>query len=199
MNGYILVDAASSKKKGSDFTAMHVVGLNVDRKRYVLDMVRDRLNLKERGDRLFALHRKWSAAGLKLQPVRYERYGLMADVEHLHARMEAENYRFKIVEVGGITSKHDRIKRLIPLYEQGEIWMPEFLYATDWQGLAVDLVRAFIEEEYMAFPVGLHEDMLDALSRMEEPELKLVWPAEESLPPPPPPTYAQQPSTAWMA
>jgi hypothetical protein len=26
MNGYILVDAASSKKKGSDYTAMHVVG-----------------------------------------------------------------------------------------------------------------------------------------------------------------------------
>jgi predicted phage terminase large subunit-like protein len=199
MNGYLLVDAASSKKKGSDYTAMHVVGLNVDRKRYVLDMVRDRLNLKERADRLFALHRKWTGLGLKLQPVRYERYGLMADIEHLKDRMEQENYRFKIVEVAGVTSKHDRIKRLIPLFEQGEIWLPESLYTTDWQGVPVDLVRSFIEEEYMAFPVGLHEDSLDALARMEEPDLKLVWPAEEPKPAAVPQTYAYEPATAWMA
>lgn len=199
MNGYILVDAASSKKKGSDFTAMKVVGLNVDRKRYVLDMVRDRLNLKERGDRLFALHRKWTDAGLKIKEVRYEKYGLMADTEYLRARMEEENYRFKIVEVGGVTSKHDRIKRLIPLFEQGDIWLPESLYMTDWQHIPVELVKAFIEEEYMAFPFGLHEDMLDALSRMEDPELKLVWPKEEKLVPPAPPLRVQQSATAWMA
>ena len=199
MNGYILVDAASSKKKGSDYTGMNVVGLNVDKKRYVLDMVRDRLNLKERSDRLFALHRKWSAAGLKIQHVRYEKYGLMADVEHLKSRMEAENYRFRIEEVGGVTSKHDRIKRLIPLFEQGEIWLPESLHVTDWQKVPVDLVRAFVEEEYMAFPVGLHEDMLDALARMEEPDLKLLWPKVEKSESAPPPSNVQQPATAWMA
>lgn len=199
MNGYILADAASSKKKGSDYTAMMVVGLNVDKKRYVLDMVRDRLNLKERSDRLFDLHRKWSGRGLKIQHVRYERYGLMADIEHLNARMEAENYRFKIVEVGGVTSKHDRIKRLIPLFEQGEIWLPESLNVTDWQRNTVDLVRSFIEEEYMAFPVGLHEDMLDALARMEEPDLKLSWPAVEKPKESTPTPMRHERSTAWMA
>jgi predicted phage terminase large subunit-like protein len=200
MNGYILVDAASSKKRGSDYTAMHVVGLNVDKKRYVLDMVRDRLNLKERSDRLFALHRKWLGLGLKIQHVRYERYGLMADVEHLQARMEQENYRFKIVEVAGVTSKQDRIKRLIPLFEQGDIWLPETLHITNWEKVPTDLVRSFIEEEYTAFPVGLHEDMLDSLARMEEPDLKLVWPLAEEKP-------AEEKSvqmfhevaTAWMA
>jgi len=200
MNGYILVDAASSKKKGSDYTSMHVVGLNVDKKRYVLDMVRDRLNLKERSDRLFSLHRKWSGLGLNIQQVRYERYGLMADIEHLQARMETENYRFKVVEVGGVTSKHDRIKRLIPLFEQGEIWLPETLHVTDWQRVPVDLVRSFVEEEYMAFPVGAHDDMLDSLARMEEPDLKLLWPMVEK------PAAYQSPTavrheaaTAWMA
>jgi predicted phage terminase large subunit-like protein len=178
MNGYILVDAASSKKKGSDYTSMWVVGLNVDRNRYALDMVRDRLNLKERGDRLFALHRKWSDSGLRIKQVRYERYGLMADIEHLQARMEDEGYRFQITEVGGVTSKADRIKRLLPIFEQGQMWLPENMYVTDWQKTTVDLVRAFIEEEYMAFPVGMHDDMLDALARMEEPDKTLVWPKE---------------------
>ena len=198
MNGYIMVDAASSKKKGSDYTGMMVVGLNVDRKRYVLDMVRDRLNLKERSDRIFSLHRKWSGMGLKIQHVRYERYGLMADIEHLNSRMEAENYRFRIVEVAGVTSKHDRIKRLIPLFEQGEIWLPETIWVTDWQRETVDLVRSFVEEEYMAFPVGLHDDMLDALSRIAEPDLKLVWPKEEKPVEEPQFVSAAPPATAWM-
>ena len=199
MNGYILCDAASSKKKGSDYTAMFVVGLNVDRRRYVLDIVRDRLNLKERGDRLFALHRKWSNLGLRMQQVRYERYGLMADVEHLNARMEQENYRFRIVEVAGVTSKHDRVKRLIPLFEQGEIYLPESLYVSDWQGQPVDLVRAFVEEEYLAFPVGLHDDMLDALARMEEPDLRLLWPMEEKPMELPSPVVRHEGAVAWMA
>jgi phage terminase large subunit-like protein len=45
MNLYLLVDAASEKKKSSDYTAMWVVGLNGDRNAYVVDMVRDRFNL----------------------------------------------------------------------------------------------------------------------------------------------------------
>ena len=199
MNGYILCDAASSKKKGSDYTAMFVVGLNVDKRRYVLDIVRDRLNLKERGDRLFALHRKWSNLGLRMQQVRYERYGLMADVEHLNARMEQENYRFRIVEVAGVTSKHDRVKRLIPLFEQGEIYLPESLHYTNWEGVPVDLVRAFVEEEYLAFPVGLHDDMLDSLARMEEPDLRLLWPMEEKPMELPPPVVRHEGAVAWMA
>ena len=74
-NNYLLVDAASSKKKGSDYTAMWVVGLGVDGNYYALDMVRDRMNLTQRADRLFDLHRKW-----KPKQVRYEKYGLMADI-----------------------------------------------------------------------------------------------------------------------
>ena len=40
----------------------------------------------------------------------------------------------------------------------------------------MDLVHDFVEEEFAAFPVGLHDDMLDALSRICEPDLSLVWP-----------------------
>jgi len=103
------------------------------------------------------------------------------------------------VEVGGITSKHDRIKRLIPLFEQGDIWLPESYHVTDWQKQTVDLVRSFVEEEYMAFPVGMHEDLLDALARMEEPDLKLVWPSTEKPPEPAPQHHYANTATAWMA
>lgn len=173
MTKYICVDAASSRKKGSDYTAMIVIGLGSDQNYYVLDMIRDRLALHERADRLFKLHRKWRP----LQ-VRYERYGMMADIEHIKDRQGRESYHFNIVEVAGKSSKVDRIKRLLPLYEQGRIYMPESLHVTNYERLTRDLVHDFIEDEYIAFPVGGHDDMLDCLSRIAEPDLMLTWPKE---------------------
>jgi predicted phage terminase large subunit-like protein len=193
MNWYLCVDAASSKKKGSDYTAMWAVGLGMDGNYYCVPEVRDRLNLKERGDRLFELHRRY-----RPKEVRYEKYGLMADTEHYAQRMEAENYRFRITEVAGQTSKEDRIKRLIPLFEAGRVWLPQTLHVSDWQRVPVDNVRAFIEEEYMAFPVGLHDDMLDALSRIAEPDLKLLWPMEKK-PEVQTPLYAAGGAISWMS
>lgn len=193
LNWYIPFDAASSKKKGSDYSAGWGVGLGVDKNYYCVPEVRDRLNLKERADRVFALHRKY-----KPKQVRYEKYGLMADIEHMEARMEHENYRFKITEVGGQTSKSDRIKRLIPLFEAGRIFLPESHYVTDWQKVPVDLVQAFIEEEYMAFPFGLHDDLLDSLSRICEPDLSLVWPMEEKPKEKPPVQHHYQGPGSWM-
>ena len=192
LNKYIVVDAASSKKKGSDYTAMWVIGIGGDNNYYVLDIVRDRLNLKERGDKLFDLHRKW-----KPREVRYERYGCMADIEHFQDRMEQETYRFQIKEVGGQTSKSDRIKRLLPLFESGRIYFPRTLHKTNWDKKTEDLVSIFVETEYLAFPVGQHDDMLDSLARICEPKMDLVFPKEESLYVPPP-TRSLNKETAWM-
>jgi len=173
MPKYILVDAASSKKKSSDYTSMMVVALGLDQNYYVVDMVRDRLNLRERADRLFSLHRKWRPL-----EIRYERYGMMADIEHIKDRQEKENYRFEIKEVAGKTGKEDRIKRLLPIFEQGRMWFPQSMHVSDWEKVVRDLVHDFIEEEYMAFPVGSHDDMLDCLARIAEPEMTLAWPYE---------------------
>jgi phage terminase large subunit-like protein len=161
MNVCILADAASEKKKTSDYTSMWVIGFNSDNNIYALDFIRDRLNLKQRADALFSLHRKW-----KPGEVGYEKYGMMADVEFMYAEMERRNYRFAITELGGSMPKNDRIRRLAPYFEQGRVWLPRIHFKTNYEGAARDLVSAFIEEEYKPFPVGLHDDMLDALSRM---------------------------------
>src|SRR5260221_11951516 len=157
-------------------------------------MVRDRLSLTERAERLFDLHRKW-----KPRQVRYERYGLMPDAEQLKTKMEADSYRFDITEVAGQTKKADRIGRLIPIFEQGKFWLPKSLHATDYQKMAIDLVRAFVEEEYAAFPVGIHNDMLDSLSRIAEPDLKLVWPKEQKMIDLPPARRSPEHRNACMA
>jgi phage terminase large subunit-like protein len=123
----------------------------------------------------------------------------MSDIEHYQSRMENENYRFTITEVAGQTSKPDRIKRLIPLFEAGRIWLPESLHVSDWQKTVVDNVHAFIEEEFYPFPVGLHDDLLDSLSRIAEPDLKLVWPKEEKKEEYVPPSNIRHSETAWMS
>jgi len=174
-NRYILGDPASAKKKSSDYTALWVVALCPDGKIAIIDGIRDRLSLTQRADALFRLHRKHRPLG-----VGYEQYGLQADIEHFEERMKRENYRFSITPLGGSMPKLDRIRRLIPKFEQGNILLPEVMHRTDYQGQVVDLVHAFVEEEYKPFPVGLHDDMLDALARIADEEMSLVWPKPEA-------------------
>jgi predicted phage terminase large subunit-like protein len=176
MTIYILVDPASAKKVGSDYTCVWVIGLGADGNYYVLDFVRDRLRLTERAALVMRLHRNW-----KPKEVRYERYGMMADIEHIKSVQEDENYRFTITEVAGQTSKPDRIKRLLPLFEQEKIYLPQTLHYTNHEGRVIELVNTFVQEEYKAFPVGLHDDMLDALSRIVEPTLPLHWPSAQTV------------------
>lgn len=169
MNKYILVDPANSKKKQSDYTAMVVIGLADDQNYYLLDGVRDRLSLGDRAKHLFALHRKWRPLG-----VGYEKYGMTADIEFVEMQMADMNYRFEITPVAGETSKVDRIRRMIPIFETKRFYLPEKLIKFDYEGRQVDLVEAFIDEEYDPFPVGLHDDFFDAISRIWD--IQTEWP-----------------------
>lgn len=171
-NIYILVDPAAAKKKDSSYTVMWVVGCGPDRNYYLLDGVRDRMNLGEKANALFMLHRKWSPL-----EVRYEKYAMQADIQHMKEKMERENYRFRIREVGGATAKDDRIARLVPLFSSGRFFLPRFLRKRRLDDTRYDLVSEFINEEYIRWPVCETKDMLDALARINEPDMPITWPA----------------------
>lgn len=171
MNRYIVVDPASSKKEGSDYTSMWVIGLNHDGFYYVLDGVHDRLALHERADALFSLHKKHSPL-----LVGYEQYGIQADIEHIKYRMEQENYRFSILPLGGAMAKSDRIRRLVPIFEQGRLWFPHKLTYMRVDRTTVDLVQEFYQKEFINFPVAGHDDMLDCLSRILDNKLGTIFP-----------------------
>lgn len=174
-NFYIIVDPASEKKKKEnqdpDYTVLLVIGLAPDKNYYIVDAVRDRLNLPERTRKLFMLHRKWN-------PIRvgYEKYGMQADIEHIKYVMEAENYRFEIRQLGGQTPKPDRIRRLVPIFEQGRFWLPSSLLFVDNERRPQDFIRQFITDEYVPFPVSKHDDMLDCASRILDGELEARFP-----------------------
>jgi predicted phage terminase large subunit-like protein len=174
MNVYLMFDPAGAKNKRSDYTAAWAIGLGPDRNIYVLDMLRDRLNLSQRADLVMRWHRKWKP--MRDTGVRYEKYGMMADIEHIKDVQQRTNYRFDVTEVGGMLPKNDRIKRLIPYFEQGRVYLPRTFFYTPHDGRTSDLVQDFKEQEYKPFPVPIHDDMLDALARLVDPDVPLTWP-----------------------
>ena len=176
-NYYIVVDPAGEKKKDSDYTVMAVIGTAQDGNYYLVDGLRDRLNLTERARELFRLHRKW-------RPINtgYEKYGMQADIEHLKYEMELQNYRFRITTLGGQVPKNDRIRRLVPLFEQRRFLTPHFLFFVDREKKQHDFMQELWRDEYQPFPVAVHDDMLDCLSRICDEDMQVQFPKAEASP-----------------
>jgi len=171
VNFYIVVDPANEKKKESDYTSIWVIGLHQDRNYYLYDGVHDKLNLTERANTLFDLHREYHPLG-----VGYEQYGMQADIQHIESLMEARSYRFTITKLGGSTPKNDRIRRLVPLFENSRIWMPHTMFRRNWEGNNVNIIQELIRDEYKLFPVPIHDDMLDNLANIVHPDLQAQFP-----------------------
>lgn len=176
MNFYITVDPASKKKKDNDYTVILVIGLADDGNYYLVDGVRDRMNLTERTKALFRLHRKW-----RPRSVGYEEYGLQADIEHIRYVQEQDKYRFNIVELGGQISKKERVLRLVPIFEQHRFYIPHRLLFITLEGKTDDL-SALIRNEYDTFPVSEHDDAMDCLARILDADLGAVFPIIEQRP-----------------
>ena len=162
-NVYLLCDPASSKKDTADYTVFIVLGLGGDGNYYVLDMVRDKLNLQEKANKFISLHQDWQPLPYG---VGYERYGMQADVQFIQHVQDTYGYRFPIQELGGKTRKEDRISRLQGPMSDGKFYFPRHISGVNADGLPCNLVDLFIKEELSAFPFSLHDDILDAMSRI---------------------------------
>jgi len=171
MNRYILVDPSGEKKKSSDYTVMAVIGLGTDQNYYLIDMIRDKLNLQEKAQRLMSLHAQYRPIG-----VGYEKYGMQSDIAYIEERQDRENYRFDITVLKGSMPKNDRIRRIQPLFQDHRFFLPERLVRTDYQGRSHDLIQDFINEEYLQFPYMTHDDMLDCMARIRDEDLQAFFP-----------------------
>jgi predicted phage terminase large subunit-like protein len=162
-NRYLLCDPAGEKKKENDYTVIVVIGMAPDGNYYLIDGVRDRLNLTERTAKMFEMHRRW-----KPTKTGYEKYGKDSDIEHIKFVQEQENYRFEIEPLGGPMPKNDRIRRMVPAFEQGRFYFPRRLLFLDAEGNMRDFVAELISDEFTAFPVAIHDDMMDCMSRIHD-------------------------------
>lgn len=168
MKKYILVDTANSKKIGKtadpDFTVMQVWGLGKDQNYYLLDALRDRLDLKERTDAIFSLVERW-------QPhiVFWESVGAMADTQHIKLEMQTRMFHFSVIELSQRVPKPDRIQWLVPLFEARKIWLPTRILRLRSDGTSYDFVSEFIMDEYQNYPACRHDDMIDCAANLCHP------------------------------
>jgi predicted phage terminase large subunit-like protein len=173
MNLYIVVDPANSKKKNSDYTIMLVIGLGPDNHYYLIDAVRDRLNLEERSNMLFALHRQYRPLD-----VGYESYGIQADLQHFQEKMAHENYYFSITPLGGKVKKEERIEWLQAVFMNKRFIFPSSIMKANYEGVVKNIIQDFLMEEYYAFPLAKYDDMLDAMARILDADFNVVWPRQ---------------------
>jgi phage terminase large subunit-like protein len=130
LNVYIMVDPASSKKKGSDNTAMAVIGIDSGGNKYFLDGYRHKMNLRERWENMRNLRRVWmSRPGVQMVKVGYEKYGMQSDMEYFEEQMQRDKDAFEIIELSwtkdGTESKSDRVQRLVPDFAAGKFFMAQ--------------------------------------------------------------------------
>lgn len=193
LNVYILADPAGSRKKGSDYTAIAVLGIDAAWNLYLLDGYRDRMKLSDRWHAIKGLRRRWMREpGVQNVKVGYERYGLQSDIEHFELEMQRDREAFEIVELAwpreGPGSKYDRIQRLVPHFRSGRFYLAEVVKGEtanqarvkadgqpwrvfpptrrpDYQGKMYSLNKELISE-FLTYPFSVHDDVLDACSRV---------------------------------
>ena len=103
-------------------------------------------------NKLFYFSHKYPLQSVGIESVNFQKALLHAVNEEMNKR----NYHIPIVEIkpDSRLSKEKRIMRIQPLFEQGMYYLRR-----DFQELLIELEQ---------FPTGKHDDLIDALSNIEE-------------------------------
>jgi len=82
-------------------------------------------------------------------------------------------------EIRAASGKVVRAEPIAAVFEQGRIILPPSRYKTLYDRTTVDVIAMFVETELMGFPVAEHDDALDALARIADPDITLRWPQSD--------------------
>ena len=140
-NWYITTDFTVSGSKGSDFSGMAVWAVSNNDDRMLVDLVLKKLELQDQYYTTFDLVSKYSRQG------QYIEVGVEVDGQqktHIYAldqEMQKRGEYFTLArqkgsDTVGIRSKktkgdkHDRFKMVVPLFQNGKIWIAEELRGT---------------------------------------------------------------------
>lgn len=172
---------------------MPVIAVDAQRNKYLVDGYHHKMSLPERWTALSGLRKHWlNQPGVQGVYVGYERYGMRSDLEHFEEKMQQAKDSFDIKELAwpteGPGSKQDRIQRLYPDFSHGKFYLPldsegetknqrkmreegqpfRILRPTkrrDHEGNLYELNKNLITE-YLTYPFSVHDDFLDAASRI---------------------------------
>jgi phage terminase large subunit-like protein len=153
---YTLVDPAISKKTTADFTA--IVTLLVDdlNRLYILQITRERMNPLETIKAIFAHYERWRPLYVGIEAVSYQQ-ALKFFVEEYKRNENSAVRTMQVVEIKNTVDKISRIKFL-----QSKYGILNVFHNSD------DKNTPILEEELLRFPVGVHDDIIDAMANVKD-------------------------------
>jgi len=137
-------DCTFKESTGSDYVVGQVWG-RVGADKYLLDLVRERMDLPSTINEILLMSSKWPKAHAKLIEDKANGPAVMQMLRHKVAGMVAINPR---------GSKIARVQAVLPHIESGNVYLP---IKESW-------TKQFIEE-CSSFPNGKHDDMVDSMTQ----------------------------------
>jgi hypothetical protein len=151
LSWYILVDPASSKKKGADNTVIRAIGKERATNYWFFgDEIAGHFDPGQTVDAIFLMVKNYPGAHVWIEGVAYQRTLEFWVTEK--QRKDQIFFNVDLLERKHVQGKEDRIEGLIPLYKNGLIFHRAGGTDRDY------------ELELLAFPQGKKDDRIDAVS-----------------------------------
>jgi len=135
-------DLAISEKETADYTTSCTAKYSpLDGNVYILDWTRDHLTFPEQQQGVIKQHQRWETDLIGIETVAYQ----------AALPQSLRNHMLPIKGISRIKDKVTRITSAFTAFEQGQVFLP----------MDHPLIHEF-ENEYVHFPTGTHDDLLDA-------------------------------------
>jgi predicted phage terminase large subunit-like protein len=144
----VSVDAANTAKERSDFTVILAWAEDHNKNHYLLDVSRKQMEFPVMSAEIARMCRRWKADALLI-----EMKGNGLSYYQLKKDGGAPAPMIPI-EVSGHQSKEFRFDQVTPMFEAGQVYLPE---RASW--------LPDYEKEIVSFPLGKHDDQVDATSQ----------------------------------
>lgn len=155
---FVSYDTAKGIKESNDYTAGVIIGVDeTEKKVYVLDAWHARLTLDKRAVRIYEDIVYWNPYRTLI-----EETGLSETVSwllNIHPELAGT-----VIAVNPRKKKYERLTAVTPLMERGNV-----LFSSDLDSLnendTFEPGRGDLINELLEFPIGAHDDLVDALSQ----------------------------------
>lgn len=147
-NVFLHIDPATSDQKRGDFTAFIVSAISPEDFVYILEAKREKINLTQLISKIFDYYKKYNPRKILIEMQATQamiKFPLFEEQKKRRIYLPIEE-----IQHSWQKRKEDRIMGLVPRFEYGTIFIKN-----DMQDLEDELIR---------FPVGQHDDLIDALS-----------------------------------
>lgn len=153
LNIFAVCDPAVSQSTQADYSCILIIGVDPENNWYVLEVRREKWTVGELIEQLFAVNELWKPITISIEVIG-QAQGLMTPIH------DEENRKNKYLPLFEIKARPDikkemRIRSVLqPRFERGKIFIKRDMYE--------------LEDEILKFPRSKHDDMIDAMTDMDE-------------------------------